>query len=81
MPVRNPISLDALQRWCRGGALSWMVTALTALPAPAQTVEPVASLDRGAVALQQAILDAGEDRLALLVASHPDDRYVLPAAW
>ncbi|MEY4673268.1 MAG: hypothetical protein RL148_1052 [Planctomycetota bacterium] len=81
MPVRNPISLDALQRWCRGGALSWMVTALAALPAPAQTVEPVASLDRGVVALQQAILDAGEDRLALLVASHPDDRYVLPAAW
>lgn len=81
MPVRNPISLDALQRWCRGRALSLAALALALGPLRAQTVEPVASTDRGAVALQQAILDAGEDRLALLVASHPDDRYVLPAAW
>ncbi len=35
----------------------------------------------GAVALRQALLDVGTDALVLLVASHPDDRYVLPAAW
>jgi LmbE family N-acetylglucosaminyl deacetylase len=35
----------------------------------------------GAVALHQAVLDAGSDALVLLVASHPDDRYVLPAVF
>lgn len=34
----------------------------------------------GIVPLHQALRDAGNDTLALLVASHPDDRYVLPAA-
>ena len=33
----------------------------------------------GIVALRQALLDARSDALALLVAAHPDDRYVLPA--
>jgi hypothetical protein len=33
----------------------------------------------GIVELRQSLLDAGCDSLALLVASHPDDRYVLPA--
>ncbi len=31
--------------------------------------------------LQQAKLDIASDALVLLVASHPDDRYVLPATW
>jgi LmbE family N-acetylglucosaminyl deacetylase len=35
----------------------------------------------GSVQLRQAARDAGSDTLALLVASHPDDRYVLPASW
>ncbi len=35
----------------------------------------------GGVAQEQALLDIGRDSLVLLVASHPDDRYVLPAAW
>jgi len=35
----------------------------------------------GVVALRQATLDATSDTLVLLVASHPDDRYVLPAVW
>ena len=35
----------------------------------------------GYVALQQAVRDASSDNLALLVASHPDDRYVSPAAY
>ena len=81
MTVRIQRPLDALQRLCRGGALSLAALAYALVPLRAQAVEPVASTDRGAIALQQAILDAGEDRLALLVASHPDDRYVLPAAW
>lgn len=81
MTVRIQSARDALLRHCRGGALSLVALALALGPLRAQAVEPVASADRGAVALQQAILDAGEDRLALLIASHPDDRYVLPAAW
>ena len=35
----------------------------------------------GSVARHQAVLDATCDAHALLVASHPDDRYPLPAAW
>ncbi len=35
----------------------------------------------GAVALDQAFRDVQADALFLLVASHPDDRYVLPAVW
>jgi LmbE family N-acetylglucosaminyl deacetylase len=37
--------------------------------------------ERGYVALEQAIGDAGTDRLALIVAAHPDDRWFLPAAY
>ncbi|GAB4135942.1 MAG: PIG-L family deacetylase [Planctomycetota bacterium] len=37
--------------------------------------------ESGIVALHQAVLDAGSDTLVMVVASHPDDRYVLPAAW
>lgn len=35
---------------------------------------------RGEVALRQALLDARSDQLALLVATHPDDQYLHPAA-
>ncbi|MBM4063648.1 MAG: PIG-L family deacetylase, partial [Planctomycetes bacterium] len=35
----------------------------------------------GQVQLLQAAKDAGSDALVLLVAAHPDDRYVLPATW
>lgn len=35
----------------------------------------------GLLALRQATRDARADALVLLVASHPDDRYVLPAVW
>lgn len=35
----------------------------------------------GLLALDQATRDATADSLVLLVASHPDDRYVLPAVW
>lgn len=35
----------------------------------------------GALAIDQAIKDANADAMVLLVASHPDDRYVLPAVW
>lgn len=39
------------------------------------------STPAGHVELLQAARDAGTDTLVLLVASHPDDRYVLPASW
>ncbi|MEZ5966552.1 MAG: PIG-L family deacetylase [Planctomycetota bacterium] len=45
-----------------------------AIPFPGELAE------RGEVALHQALLDAGNDQLALLVASHPDDQYLHPAA-
>lgn len=44
-------------------------------------LETVGKTPSGAVAMQQAAMDAGTDTLALLVASHPDDRYVLLATW
>lgn len=37
--------------------------------------------ERGVLALEQAVRDARTDVQALLVASHPDDRYVMLAAW
>ncbi|MEZ6036838.1 MAG: PIG-L family deacetylase [Planctomycetota bacterium] len=35
----------------------------------------------GVLALHQAARDAAADSLVLLVASHPDDRYILPSVW
>ena len=35
----------------------------------------------GILSLRQAMRDAGADSLVLLVASHPDDRYLLPTLW
>ncbi|MCA8973832.1 MAG: PIG-L family deacetylase, partial [Planctomycetes bacterium] len=35
----------------------------------------------GIIALHQAARDAAADAMVLLVASHPDDRYILPAVW
>lgn len=49
------------------------VAVAQARPLPAELRE------RGEVALRQAVLDAGNDQLALLVASHPDDQYLHPA--
>ncbi len=43
-----------------------------------QPADPVVRSEAGLVALRQAQLDAGCDAVVLLVASHPDDRYVLP---
>ncbi len=73
----------ALERPARSGALSFLgaTLALVAGAAPAQHLSELQGRSRGgAVELHQAVLDARNDALALLVASHPDDRYVLPAA-
>lgn len=52
------------------------------LTLPGQTwLETLGRSPAGTVALHQAALDVGTDTTALLVASHPDDRYVLLAAW
>lgn len=59
--------------------LAWLMLATVA---SAQTwQETCGRTPAGAVALRQAVRDAGVDSLVLLVASHPDDRYVLPAVW
>ncbi len=67
------------------GRLSSLAAAVlaTGAVAVAQTLEvDVAwSGPRGELALHQAALDASTDQLALIVASHPDDRYVMPAAY
>lgn len=56
-------------------ALLWPVGA-----APAQHWRDLQGRSKsGLVELHQAVRDAGTDVLALLIASHPDDRYVLPA--
>lgn len=60
------------------GALLFLAT--TSLPAQ-RWQDLQGRSPSGIVALHQAVLDAGTDTLALVVASHPDDRYVLPAAW
>ena len=51
------------------------------MPVGAQAPQHASRSKSGAVALHQAKLDIASDALVLLVASHPDDRYVLPATW
>src|SRR5512134_2765025 len=55
--------------------------ALSAAVAAQRWQDTCGRTESGAVALQQAVKDVGADALVLLVASHPDDRYVLPAVW
>lgn len=74
----------------RAPALAVLLAGAGALTATARTQGPEgydelraelhATGERGVVALRQAIGDAGNDGLALLLASHADDRWVLPAA-
>jgi LmbE family N-acetylglucosaminyl deacetylase len=60
----------------------WLLPALLTVSATGQRWHALqGTTTSGDVALRQALLDAGSDALVLLVASHPDDRYVLPAAW
>ncbi|MBK8099184.1 MAG: PIG-L family deacetylase [Planctomycetes bacterium] len=64
------------RRWCPGALSLALTTGLVA-----QSWREVnGRSEAGIVPLHQALRDAGNDTLALLVASHPDDRYVLPAA-
>lgn len=67
----------------RAAALRWwLVTCLSTAATVAQTwAETCGRSPSGAVALHQAALDVGADSHVLLVASHPDDRYLLPAVW
>lgn len=61
-----------------------LVLALLALAGTAiaqRWAETCGRTPAGAIALQQALLDVRTDALVLVVASHPDDRYVLPAVW
>ncbi len=61
-------------------AAATLVALLSAVAAQRPAVTSVRSA-AGAVVLEQAVRDAGADALVLLVASHPDDRYLLPAIW
>ncbi len=59
-----------------------MACALTdALRAQGIDVTPYWEREVGQVALHQGLRDATTDQLALIVASHPDDRYPMPAAY
>lgn len=59
----------------------WAVVAMVGSLAAQRWPESWGRSPAGAVARSQAALDAACDAHALLVASHPDDRYPLPAAW
>jgi hypothetical protein len=61
-------------------SIAALVAFLGVVPAQRATSTQVRSAS-GLPALQQALKDASTDSLVLLVASHPDDRYLLPAVW
>jgi LmbE family N-acetylglucosaminyl deacetylase len=62
------------------GAFATLAGLFAAAPSAAQDAAAADLRDRGEVALHQAVRDAACDQLALLVASHPDDQYLQPAA-
>ena len=62
--------------------LRLLVLALLAASACAQRWQDTCGRsEAGLIAVRQAARDAAADSLVLLVASHPDDRYLLPAVW
>jgi LmbE family N-acetylglucosaminyl deacetylase len=69
------------------GARQWVCVIAVIVAAAVSSVagqtwpEAMFARPRGVIALHQAILDASSDALVMLVASHPDDRYVAPAVW
>lgn len=77
-PAIDPASATgAFARWARP-----FVAALLAVVAPGQRWQDTCGRTAaGLLAKHQAARDARADALVLLVASHPDDRYVLPAVW
>ncbi len=54
---------------------------IASLLAAQRSDDPGVRTPAGLLASRQAMRDAAADSLVLLVASHPDDRYVLPAVW
>ena len=70
--------LRAPRRARSASVASWVLGLALASPICAQQWQQLAGRSRsGIVELRQAALDAGSDALVLLVASHPDDRYLL----
>ena len=69
------------QAWAGTKAVAMVALALAASLVAQKWQDTCGRTPAGAVALQQAVKDAAADSLVLLVASHPDDRYVLPAVW
>jgi LmbE family N-acetylglucosaminyl deacetylase len=65
--------------WC--ACLPAALATLLAAPRAQTWQETCGRSAAGLVDLHQAARDAGSDALVLLVASHPDDRYLLPAVW
>jgi hypothetical protein len=64
--------------------MQWAIVGLAILVEVAPGQQWPATTSRspaGSVAIQQALLDLTCDNVAALVASHPDDRYLLPAVW
>ena len=60
---------------------AWALCAFASLLPAQRWTEASVRTPAGLLALDQATKDANADALVLLVASHPDDRYVLPAVW
>lgn len=63
------------------GRFALVVTFVAALANAQKWQDTCGRTEAGAIAIQQALKDASTDALVLVVASHPDDRYVLPAVW
>ncbi len=68
------------ERARRRGVGAILAFALGSFALAQERALPADLRDRGEVALQQAVRDAASDQLVLLVASHPDDQYLHPAA-
>ena len=88
--MKRPSSSDFLnvlarpeprRRWCVEAVLIVAATAAAATGQVLPDTNPYWTQETGHVALHQAALDASSDSLVLLVASHPDDQYTLPASY
>jgi hypothetical protein len=69
------------RRWGRAVALALAHLHFASAARAQQADDPVVRSPAGLLALDQTARDVAADSLVLLVASHPDDRYVLPAVW
>ncbi|MCK5944623.1 MAG: PIG-L family deacetylase, partial [Planctomycetes bacterium] len=85
LPAPRParaVATSALRKRLSRVVRTWLVLVFVAALAPGQRWQDTCGrTEAGMLAMRQAARDAAADSLVLLVASHPDDRYILPAVW